>query len=93
MIMSAHIQSPRYRQQRSRWWQALKGWRRTAVVIILLGALVISAGLIYVGVEIPIPPAAVSVAPVGTATPGPLYPPGTDEYWYWGQGQPLIPQP
>jgi hypothetical protein len=61
------------------------------VVGVLLGVLVIAAGLIY------FEPGATS-APVPTAlgrtsTPGPRYPPAIDESDYWGQNKPLDQQP
>jgi hypothetical protein len=91
--MANLLQLLRHRQQRTHWWQALRWWQRVTLVIVLLGALAISAGLIYVGVEVPTTPTAVPVAPAETATPAPLYPPGIDGYWYWGQNQGLDQQP
>jgi hypothetical protein len=68
-------------------------WQRVLFVAIVLGALVVGAGLIYYG------PRVQTAAPSGRATPatiptaGPRYPPGVDEYYYWGQSQPLSQQP
>ena len=68
-------------------------WQRVLVVAVLLGALVIAAGLIYFEPGTTATPTTVPTAPGGTATPGPRYPPGTDEYYYWGQNKPLDQQP
>jgi hypothetical protein len=91
--MSLHSQRGQPSPQRYRWWRTLRLWQRVIVVCLLLGALVIAAGLIYFE---PGAAGALGSAPTttsATTTPGPVYPPGTDEYWYWSQHQPLNLQP
>jgi hypothetical protein len=66
---------------------------RVLVVAVLLGVLVIAAGLLYVAPPAPTPPTPVPTARDRTVTPGPRYPPGTDEDYYWGQNKPLDQQP
>ena len=74
---------------RPRWWRALRAWDRAALVVVLLGALVLSAALIYfepTGTPAGIP----SKAPLaGTAPAGPEFPPGTR--WYYQRSQ-WVPQ-
>ena len=63
-------------------------WERAALVVVLLGALVVSAALIYfepTGTLAPDPSAPLA----GTATAGPEFPPGTR--WYYQRGQ-WVPQ-
>jgi len=77
-------------RQRPDWWHGLYLWQRALIVAVVFGALLISAGLIALGagehtVATPIPAV--------TTTTVPLYPPGIDEYYYWGQSQPLSQQP
>jgi hypothetical protein len=91
--MSLHSQRRQPIPGRYSWWRTLHLWQRVIVVCLLLGALVIAAGLIYFE---PGAAGAFQLAPTApsvTTTPGPVYPPGTDEYWYWGQNQPLNLQP
>jgi len=75
------------------WWANLLLWQRALLVVVVLGALVISAGLIYYGPRLQTEAPTGRATPATTTTPGPMYPPGTDEYYYWGQSQPLSQQP
>jgi hypothetical protein len=68
-------------------------WQRVLVVAVLLGALVIAAGLIYFEPGATTTPTPAPAAPSGTVTAGPRYPPGTDEFDNWGQNKPLDQQP
>jgi hypothetical protein len=90
--MSTHSQQ-RHPIRRYGWWRTLHIWQRVMVVGVLLGVLVIAVGLIYFEPGALAAPTPVPTAPGGTTTPGSRYPPGTDEYWYWGQNQPLNQQP
>jgi hypothetical protein len=91
--MPAHFQRRPPIPQRYRWWRTLHLWQRVIVVGVLLGVLVIAAGLIYFAPAAPTAPTPAPTAPGGMATPGPRYPPGTDEDYYWGQNKPLDQQP
>ena len=75
------------------WWRTLHVWQRVLVVAVLLGVLVIAAGLLYVAPLAPAPPIPVPTARDRTVTHGPRYPPGTDEFDNWGQNKPLDQQP
>jgi hypothetical protein len=76
------------------WWANLLLWQRALLVVVVLGALVISAGLIYYGPRMETgTPTGRATPATTTTTPGPMYPPGSDEYYYWGQSQPLSQQP
>jgi hypothetical protein len=91
--MSAHSRRRPRISQRSRWWRALHLWQRVLVVTVLLGVLVIAAGLIYFEPGANSAPTAVPTAPGTAATAVPRYPPGIDEYEYWGQNKPFDQQP
>ncbi len=91
--MSARSQGRLPSPQRYRWWRALHMWQRVIVVGVLLGTLVIAAGLIYFGPAAAGVPTPAPTAPGGTVTAVPRYLPGTDEYEYWGQSKPLDQQP
>ena len=91
--MSAHSRQRPPILHCSGWWRALQSWQRVLVVAVLLGALVIAAGLIYFEPGTTAVPTTVPTAPGGTSTPGPRYPPGIDENYYWGQNKPLDQQP
>jgi hypothetical protein len=75
------------------WWRTLHVWQRVLVVAVLLGVLVMAAGLIYFEPGANSAPTAVPTAPGTAATAVPRYPPGIDEYEYWGQNKPLDQQP
>jgi hypothetical protein len=83
------IPHPHSERQRLDWWRGLRLWQRALIVAVAFGALVISAGLIALGAG---EHKGATRIPVATTTV-PLYPPGTDEYYYWGQSQPLSQQP
>ena len=93
--MATRIHRPHLLSRRLRWWRALRRWERITVVGVLLGALLVSAALIYFGPSLDAnnpSPAAPGVTT--TTTPGPLYPPGTR--WYYRRSQwyqPIQPQP
>ncbi len=55
--------------------------QRVLLVVIVLGALLSSAGLIVLGMR---EPTFIIPTPTTTTTQGPMYPPGTDEYYYRG---------
>ncbi len=69
-------------------WRALRAWERVGLVVVLLGALVLSAALIYFR------PGSSGTVPNGSpaqgaTTAGPEFPPGTR--WYYQRGQ-WVPQ-
>jgi hypothetical protein len=90
IAMRAQISYASHSRQRPHWWRALHRWQRVLLVVVVLGALLTSAGLIVFGAR---EPALVTPAPTTTTTQSPMYSPGTDEYYYWGQSQPLSQQP
>jgi hypothetical protein len=80
-------------QGRPHWWRGLHVWQRALLVAVVLGALVISAGLVYYGPRLQ-PAAPAPYARRGaTTTPGQATPPGNDVWYSWGQNQPLNQQP
>jgi hypothetical protein len=86
--MTTQLPSSEGLSRRPRWWGALRAWERAALVIALLGALLLSAALIYFrpGDNLTAPGA----SPVpAVATAGPEFPPGTR--WYYQRGQ-WVPQ-
>ena len=91
--MILHIPQSHPRRHRSTGWGGLQWWRRALIAIVVLGALVISAGLIYYGPRIQTTAPTLQAMPTLARTPGPMYPPGIDVYYYWGQSQPLSQQP
>jgi len=91
--MSAHSRQRPPILHRSGWWRALQSWQRVLVVAVLLGALVIAAGLIYFEPGATAAPTTAPTAPGKAATAVPRYPPGIDEDYYWGQNKPLDQQP
>jgi hypothetical protein len=90
--MITHIPQAPPGRHRPYWWANLVLWQRALLVVVVLGALVVSAGLSYYGPRMHTGAPTDQAAPAAT-TPGPMYPPGTDEYYYWGQSQPLSQQP
>lgn len=92
-MMSAHSHRQPPIPRRYGWWRTLHRWQRVLVVGVLLGVLVIAAGLIYLEPGATATPTPVPIAPGGTVTAGPRYPPGIDEDYYWGQNKPLDQQP
>ncbi|MEP7187708.1 MAG: hypothetical protein ABI901_00795 [Roseiflexaceae bacterium] len=76
-----------------RGYRSLQWWQRALVVAVVLGALVICAGLIYYGPRVQTAAPAIPAMPATATTPGPIYPPGINVYYYWGQSQPLSQQP
>ncbi|MBK9715034.1 MAG: hypothetical protein IPO81_27675 [Kouleothrix sp.] len=80
------------RRRRSHWWRALSSWQRMAVAVVVLGALVIGAALIY------FEPGTRTLRSSGapgasiTATAVPFYPPGMRYYYRRSQWQPLDQQ-
>jgi hypothetical protein len=74
-------------------WRGLHLWRRAAVAAVVLGRLVISAGLISYGLRIQ--PANPAYRAMYAATPTPRHASmfGADMWYYWGQDQPLSQQP
>ena len=92
-MMLAHFHRRPPVPRRAGWWRALQGWQRVLVVGVLLGVLVIAAGLIYFEPGATSAPTPASTAPGRTSTPGPHYPPGIDEFDNWGQNKPLDQQP
>jgi hypothetical protein len=91
--MTAHSHRRPPIPRRYGWWRTLHSWQRVLVVGVLLGVLVIAAGLIYFEPGATAAPTPVPIAPGGTVTAGPRYPPGIDEDYYWGQNKPLDQQP
>lgn len=86
--MAIDTPPPVRRRPRAHWWRTLRAWERAALVVVLLGALVLSAALVYF--EPTGTPAANPTAPLaGTAAAGPPFPPGTR--WYYQRGQ-WVPQ-
>jgi hypothetical protein len=85
-------QSKHGHPRRHAWW-SLHLWQRVVVVAVVLGALVISAGLTYYEprIQTATPAARATSAAITTLRPAPL--PGTDPWYYWGQSQPLDQQP
>jgi hypothetical protein len=88
--MMTRMQQSYPERQRPDWWHGLHLWQRALIVAVVFGALLISAGLIALGTGAH---AGATSIPVVTTTTIPMYPPGIDEYYYWGQGQPLSQQP
>ena len=86
--MTTHPQHSNDRPRHPHWWRALRVWQRAALVVVLLGALVLSAALIYFR------PGGHLAAPNESSVPeaatvGPPFPPGTR--WYYQRGQ-WVPQ-
>jgi hypothetical protein len=80
-------------RDRPHWWRGLHLWQRALVVAVVLGALVMSAGLIYYGPRLQTATPLRRATLAATPTPGQASPPGTDIWYYWGQSQPLNQQP
>jgi len=88
-MMSIKIQQPGHRPRHHRWWRSLRLWERIALVVVVLGALAVGAGLIYFQPG-GYPSSAPSTTPrAGAPTAGPEFPPGTR--WYYQRGQ-WVPQ-
>jgi hypothetical protein len=78
---------------RPHWWRDLHLWQRAVVVTVVFGPLVISAGLIYYGPRLQTATPERRPTLAASPTSGQASPPGTDEWYYWGQNQPLNQQP
>lgn len=92
MVTMQHPSSER-RSDRPRWWRTLRMWERALLAAIVLGALVMSAGLIYYGPRLQTAAPTQRTVLATTPTPGQATPPGNDLWYYWGQSQPLNQQP
>jgi hypothetical protein len=53
IIMHTHVPQSHPRRHEPHWWASLYQWQRTLLVVVVLGALVISAGLIYIWIAHP----------------------------------------
>lgn len=94
--MATRISPPVQQTHRRGWWRAMHLWQRVLFVLGMLGALVISAALIYFepgSQAFPNARSQSSPAPTAISTPSSQNVPGIDEYWYWGQSLPRNLQP
>jgi hypothetical protein len=93
IVMVTHIPQSNHERHRRQWWRSLRLWQRAVVVAVLLGTLIVSAGLIYYGPRLQTAAPAGGATSTTTTTPESSTVPGTDPWYSWGQHQPLDQQP
>jgi hypothetical protein len=93
IVVVTRIRHSHPERRRPHWWRGLHLWQRALLVAVVLGTLVVSAGLIYYGPRLQPATPARRVTLAATPRPGQATPPGNDVWYYWGQNQPLDQQP